>query len=135
MTEMEIVWQRLVTKGGTTCPRCRKTGEEVFRAFDRLQRVLEPLGVILVLKILDLDETTFQEQPAESNRIWVAGKPIEEWINGQTGSSLCCDECGENECRTIDVNGQTYEVIPEDLLVRAGIIAASRMLDSTLPDA
>ena len=56
-----------------------------------------------------------------------------DWIKGQTGSSRCCEECGDNDCRTVEVGGKSYEVIPAQLLVRAGLIAASRMLDSTLP--
>ena len=50
-----------------------------------------------------------------------------------TGSSPCCNECGDNECRTVEVDGQVHEAIPQELLVRAGLIAASRMLDPTLP--
>jgi hypothetical protein len=48
------------------------------------------------------------------------------------GSSRCCEECGDQDCRTIEIGGTTYEVIPEELLLRAGLIAASRLLDPTL---
>lgn len=133
MKTLPILWQRLVSRRGTTCPRCAGTGEEVERAIGRLTRVLAPMGIEPRLETREIDEGTFLEQPLESNRILIAGKSIEEWLGGQTGSSKCCEECGDNECRTVEVAGQTYEVIPEDLLVRAGIIAATRMLDSTLP--
>lgn len=132
MKILPIVWQRLVNAEGRTCPRCHGTGDEVLRAVERLQAALSPLGVEPRLETVELDEISFLEQPSESNRIWIAGKPIEEWLEAQAGSSPCCQECGDNECRTVEMAGQTYEVIPEQLLVRAGLIAASRMLDPTL---
>ena len=132
MKTLPIVWQRLVNTQGRTCPRCHGTGDEVQRAVDRLKATLEPLGIELILRTTELDEAAFLAEPSESNRIWIAGKPLEEWLEGQTGSSRCCNECGDNDCRTVEVGGRTYEVIPEDLLVRAGVIAATRMLDPTL---
>lgn len=134
MKTLPVIWQRLVSSKGTTCARCHNTGEEIVRAIESLRLRLEPLGVIPVLEMRELDETEFLKQPSESNRIWIAGKPLEEWINGQTGSSRCCDECGDNDCRTIEVGEATYEIIPEGLLVRAALAAASQMLDSTPQD-
>ena len=132
MKILPIVWQRLVNAKGRTCPRCEGTGEEVLRALDRLKAALAPLGVEPTLETTELDEASFRAQPSESNRIWIAGKPLEEWLEAKTGSSRCCKECGDNECRTVEVGSRTHEVIPEELLVRAGVIAASRMLDPTL---
>ena len=104
------------------------------RAFERLKHALEPLGVVPTLDERELDRATFESRPVESNRIWIAGKPMEDWLEGKTGSSQCCNECGDNECRTVEVGGETYEVIPEQLLVRAGLIAATSLLDTTNPD-
>lgn len=129
---LTIIWQRLLTDEGSTCPRCRQTGDEIVRAAAYLRHVLEPLGVVPVLEIRDLDETSFFEHPLESNRLWINGKSLEEWLNAQTGQNLCCDECGDKECRTIEVDGKSYETIPEQLLIKAGLFAASRMLDKTL---
>ncbi len=134
MKTLPIIWQRLVSSAGTTCPRCHGTGEEVQRAFERLKYALESLGVEPTLEVRELDQSTFESSPTESNRIWIAGKPMEDWLEGQAGSSQCCNECGDNECRTMEVGGETYEVIPEQLLVRAGLIAATSMLDPTNPD-
>lgn len=132
MRILPIIWQRLVNAQGRTCPRCQGTGDEVLHAVERLQVALAPLGVEPRLETVELDEAAFLERPSESNRVWIAGKPFEEWLDARTGSSRCCDECGDNDCRTVEVAGQTYEVIPEGMLVRAGMIAASRMLDPTL---
>jgi AhpD family alkylhydroperoxidase len=83
------------------------------------------------LEVRALDQAAFSEQPSESNRIWIAGRPLESWVDGQSGSSRCCDECGDNDCRTLEVDGRSYEVIPSGLLIRAGLAAASTMLDDS----
>ena len=58
-----------------------------------------------------------------------AGKPIEEWLGAGVGESPCCSVCGDRPCRTVEVGGSTYEAIPEDLIVRAAMLAASDMID------
>lgn len=133
MKHLQIVWQRLVNATGTTCPRCEGTGDEVRRAVERLASALQPLGVRPVLEVREIDQAAFSEQPSESNRIWIGGRPLESWLEGRAGSSRCCNECGDNDCRTLEVDGQTYEVIPEALMIRAGLVAASTMLDDSLP--
>lgn len=123
MKTLSIVWQRLVSNG-QTCPRCAGTGNAVERAHQQLRAELLPLGIEPVLEIREIDETTFKADPSASNRIWIAGRPMEEWLNASVGSSPCCSVCGNSECRTMDVGGTTYEVVPEELLVKAGLIAA-----------
>lgn len=126
MKTLSIVWQRLVF-GGQTCPRCSGTGDEVARAVEQLQAQLRPLGIEPVLETREIDEATFKANPSESNRIWIAGKPMEEWLNATVGSSRCCSVCGDSECRTVDLGGSSYEVVPEEWLVKAGLIAALTM--------
>lgn len=126
MKTLPIIWQRLVSARGTTCPRCHSTGEEVQRAVQKLKLVLEPLGFTPELLEKEIDEASFIKTPLVSNQILIAGEPIEHWLGGQTGSSRCCNECGDNECRTVEVAGKSYEVIPEELLMRAAVIAAAR---------
>ena len=133
MKQLPILWQRLVSEQGTTCPRCHSTGEEVRRAIAKLKQALEPLGVTPELQVREIDTASFLKDTLQSNQILIDGHTIEHWLDGQTGHSRCCNECGDNDCRTVELGGQTYEVIPEDLLVRAGTIAAARMLDPTLP--
>lgn len=123
MKTLQIVWQRLVN-AGETCPRCAGTGDEVERAVQTLRSQLMPLGIEPVLETREIDDAAFQANPCESNRVWIAGKPMEEWVSASVGSSPCCSVCGENDCRTVEVDGTSYEVVPEDLLVKAGLIAA-----------
>jgi anti-sigma factor RsiW len=132
MKNLSITWQRLVDESGSTCPRCAGTEQEMQRAVERLRTALEPLGVQPVLETREIAPATFMQQPDQSNRIWIGGRPLEDWLGARTGSSRCCDACGDEECRTLEINGASHEVIPEALMVRAGLIAASQMLDPTL---
>lgn len=133
MKTLKIVWQRLVNEAGSTCPRCQGTHEEIENAVHKLQAALSPLGMKVKLETQTISQTEFLDQPYESNRIWIDGKPIEEWLGATAGSSPCCNECGDNDCRTMEVDNQTYEVIPEDLLIKAGLVAASQIKNGPEP--
>jgi len=127
MKPLPIVWKRLVDKG-ETCPRCGSTERNVAAAMVKLKSALQPLGIYPVLDTRSIDEATFRAAPAESNRIWIGCKPMEEWLGARAGNSPCCEVCGDLPCRTMELNGQTYEVIPEDLIVKAAMIAASELI-------
>ena len=76
----------------------------------------------------ELSESEFQKDPLQSNRIWIKGRSLEEWIGGNTGQSQCCGVCGTSDCRTVGVGGEVYETIPSDLVIKAGLIAASELI-------
>ncbi len=135
MKTLSINWQRLVDAGGSTCPRCGTTQQEVEHAVERLKAALEPLGITPAFEAREIPPADFHAQPLESNRIWIAGRPLEDWLQGTSGASRCCDACGDADCRTVEVDGASYEAIPERLLVRAALIAAAQMLDPTLQEA
>ena len=128
MQTMTLRWQRLVDESDETCPRCALTEQEVGRAFEHLKRSLAPAGVRVVLETERMDETAFLKAPLESNRIWIDGRSLEEWLGAQTAASPCCDACGSAQCRTVTVGDQTYEAIPAALIVRAGFLAAGEAL-------
>jgi hypothetical protein len=128
MKLLPITWKRLVTEG-ETCPRCASTQQNVVSAITKLEAVLRPLGIQPLLETLAINDATFRPDPSESNRIWIAGKPMEEWLGASVGKSSCCSVCGDLPCRTIEVGGTTYETIPEDLIVRAALVAASGMIE------
>lgn len=124
MKTLTIQWQRLV-EGGETCPRCGDTGTEVRKAAADLGKALSPLGIVVVLEEVEISLAEFNRQPLESNRILLDGRPLEDWLGGESGQSPCCDVCGPNDCRTVTVDGQSYEAIPSDLIVRTGLLAAA----------
>ena len=112
-----------------TCDRCDATHQEMQQAVSKLREALRPLGIEPILETREIDEKSFKANPSESNRIWIAGKPMEEWLGARVGSSHCCSACGESECRTIEVGGVTFETIPEQLFLKAALVAASHVLN------
>ena len=100
MKALHITWKRLV-KEGETCKRCGSTYEQAVGALTKLEAALRPLGIEPVLEVLALDEQAFKTEPSESNRIWIAGKPMEEWLGASVGKSPCCSVCGDLPCRTL----------------------------------
>lgn len=131
MILLPIVWQRLVSPDGKTCDRCHSTHIEMQRAFNTLTEALRPLGIEPTFETRAIDERSFKANPCESNRIWIAGKPMEEWLGAKVGSSRCCSVCGDSECRTVEVAGTTFEAIPEKLFIKATLIAAAHLSDHT----
>ena len=127
MKPLSIVWKRLVTEG-QTCPRCGSTQHNVSAAVARLESVLGPLGIQPVLHTEAIDAAAFRAAPAESNRIWIDGQPMEAWLGASAGNSPCCEVCGDLPCRTMQLDGHTYEAIPEELIVKAAMIAAARRI-------
>lgn len=131
MIALPIMWQRLVSRQGNTCDRCEDTHWAIQRAFKTLQEVFRPLGIEPSFETRAIDEQAFKANPSESNRIWIAGRSMEEWVGAKVGNSRCCSVCGDSDCRTVEVGGATFEAIPEKLFPKAALIAAAQLLDST----
>lgn len=131
MRTLPIVWQRLVSPEGRTCDRCDATHRELLRAVGKLEQALAPLDIEPTLETREIDRASFAADPSQSNRIWIAGRPMEAWLGAGVGHSRCCSVCGESECRTVKVGASEFETIPENLLVKAVLVAASRLLDPT----
>lgn len=130
MKPLPILWQRLVSPEGKTCDRCSATYQQMERAIAKLRQSLRPLGIEPSLEIKEIDERSFKANPSESNRIWIGGRPIEEWLGASVGSSRCCSVCGTSECRTVKVAGTTFETIPEELFLKAALVASSQLLSA-----
>lgn len=124
---LSIRWQRLVVNGHETCPRCRDTEAELDEAVERLKRSLASSNVRVDLEKVALDKATFEADPLASNRIWIAERPLEDWLDASVGKSPCCESCEDAECRTVRVGTEVYEAISSDLIVRAGLRAASSL--------
>lgn len=128
MTELKIKWQRLVDDHGQTCDRCTGTGYAIHTAAEMLREALAPLGIAVITEIIKLSTSEFMHAPLESNRVWIGNRPIEEWLVAEVGQSQCCGSCGEHECRTVSVSEQRYEVIPKELVLKAGLLAAAELV-------
>jgi hypothetical protein len=131
--KLDILWQRL-TVGAETCVRCGDTGQSVRKAAEALRLELAPQGIEVVLT----EKTLLPFAPnvlAESNRVFFNGESLEDLVGAQVGSShcqSCCDLLGDTlnrqtDCRTLTLDGREYEALPEELLLRAGRIAAEQL--------
>ena len=124
---LQVRWQRLVDDKGQTCGRCGSTEKETENAVKELRRSLKPIHVEVVLQKTSISLQEFSKDPLASNQILIGGKPIEEWLQAKVGQSPCCGACGDSECRTLTVDGKTYESIPTELIVRAGLLAGAQL--------
>lgn len=138
MKILRIKWQRLVYDEDKTCERCGATGREVHSAVEKLKTALKPLGIEVVLEEKALAAAECAKDVSQSNRIWIGERPLEEWLAAQVGKSpcsVCCEEIKEDvECRTVEIAGKTYEAIPVDLIVQAGLLAAAEMVKNKPTD-
>jgi hypothetical protein len=119
---LTITWQRLISQGNT-CLRCGSTEVELDKAVLELKKKLNPMGirVTIVKSELTLDE--FKKNPIQSNRILINNVLLEDLIDAKTGQSQCCDVCGDQECRTVEVDGESHEVVTADMIIEAGLMA------------
>jgi hypothetical protein len=126
MKIINIKWQRLVS-AGKTCPRCGSTEAELKKAISTLKQSLAPLGIQVVLEKIELSVAEFKRDPLRSNQIWINDRLMEDWIGGKVGQSPCCDVCGPSGCRTLSIDKNMFETIPEKLIIRACLLAAAEL--------
>ena len=127
MKKIIIRWQRLVNKSGQTCQRCSDTESSVESAYNKLRKSLSELNIEVELIKEALEFLIFSKDPLQSNRIWIGEKPLEVWVGATVGKSKCCDICGNSECLTISTDQNTFEAIPENLIIHAGLLAAAEL--------
>jgi len=130
---LTIRWQRLVDEEGQTCERCGSTEKEVRKALASLTESLGVLRINVILEKQALSPEMCEKDISQSNRIWVGERPLEEWVDAQVGKSPCgfvCADLGEAvECRTVTMGGKTYETIPAELIIKAGLLAGSQLIE------
>lgn len=115
-----IVWRRLISQG-STCPRCGSTEDELGKAVIQLKEKLNPLGIEVILEKEEITLEEFKKDPLKSNQILLNGQLLDDVINAKTGESQCCDVCGDEKCRTIEVDDRSYETIPFGMIVVAAL--------------
>ena len=128
MKTLHIKWQRLVDDKGDTCDRCGATEAAVEEAVGKLKCSLTNLGIDVALEKSTMSYSEFSKDTLQSNRIWIEGKPIEEWLSATNGQSQCCSVCGDSDCRTITVDGNSYEAVPAELILKAGLLAGAQLI-------
>lgn len=130
MPELHVEWKHL-SVNGKTCPRCSSTGSAVRDAVKTLERILAPHGIHVRYSETELRPEEFSLNPLASNEIRINGRLLEEWLGARTEKTICCDVCGDRECRAVELNETLYEAIPPGLIVKAGLAAALHLLNNS----
>jgi hypothetical protein len=130
MKTLKIEWRHLDV-GGETCNRCYDTGENLNQEVKRLNRALQPQGIVVEWFETKLDDT----QIPESNVILFNGIPIEDILKIEVAENYC-DSCtvllgSKTYCRTIRYEGEEYEDIPAKAIRQAAHKVLG--LDGALP--
>ena len=118
MKTLKIEWRHLDVDGDT-CDRCYDTGENLANEVKRLNRTLQPQGIVVEMTDTKLDDT----QIPESNTILFNGVPIEDILNIEVSKNYC-DSCTsllgtQTYCRTVMYEGNEYEDIPAKAIRQA----------------
>ncbi len=125
---LTIRWQRLINDAGDTCDRCGETERSIAEAERLLTASLRPLGMNVRVVKTQLTAAEFKRDPSASNRIWIGDNSLEAVLGAQTGTSPCDGACGGSPCRVTVVDGQSYEVVPAELIIRAGMRVAADLV-------
>jgi hypothetical protein len=138
---LEITWQRYADETGGTCDRCALTEAEMEKAYSVLRESFAPENIEVLMKQKMLSADAAAADITQSNRVWVGGRALEDWLGADVGTSPCGGCCGElvcaggragrsgqAGCRTLIYDDKVYEAVPADLIVTAGFMAASEML-------
>jgi|YNPBryantNP2012_1023418.scaffolds.fasta_scaffold23426_2 hypothetical protein len=128
MRPIAITWQRLVDENGETCPRCADTEAELDKAVRFLEKTLTPAGVRFVVEKKALPFQEVSKDPSLSNRLWIDGRSLEDWLEARVGQSACCGPCGDLKCRTLTVEGSVHETLPAELIIRGALLAVQRQV-------
>ena len=129
MMSLPIIWQRLVSSDGKTCDRCNATYQEMQQAVSKLKEALRPLSIEPTLEVREIDQKSFEANPSESNRIWIAGQTdggmarCESW---KQSVLLCVWRIRVSNRRG---GGNHIRDYSRRLFLRAALIASSELLE------
>ena len=132
MKKLTILWQRLLDDTGRTCPRCGETGGIIETSIEKLKKSFVEIGIDVQFIKKSVNFTQFSIDSLQSNRILINNKTLEEWIGASVGKSKCCDVCGDSDCRTLTFGHNTFETVPEALIIKASLLAAAELFNEPL---
>ncbi len=116
-----IRWQHTVCLSKNPCERCLMMPQEVQTAYEKLHSALAKLGIMVIF-----DEQT---EAHAGDYIAINGAGLEHLLDGRPIRRQCTScpsiDGKAKEYNALELDGTIYEVIPADLIIRAGLIAAS----------
>ena len=118
MNTIKIEWMHY-DKEGETCTRCNNTGDNIKSALEKISKDSDFKDIKVNYKETKLNA----DKMPESNTVLINDRKIED-ILGASSSENFCHSCsclagqGTN-CRTIEKDGESYEDIPEQMIIDA----------------
>ncbi len=127
---LALEWQRMIDEDGNVCCSSDATRMAVETARAKLAEELEVSGIEVTLLKTDFTPEECMEDPERANRILIAGRGLDYWLQAEIASSPCEGFCkqalgGKGSCQNLIYEGETYEVIPAELIIKAGLAAAA----------
>ena len=118
MKELKIEWKHY-DKEGETCTRCNSTGNNIQKAI----KVISRDSRFDKAKITFKETKLRAEEMPESNSVFINGEAIEDILRATASENYChscsCLAGAGTNCRTIELNGKSFEDIPENLILQA----------------
>lgn len=118
MEELTIEWKHY-DKEGETCARCNNTG-------DNIKLALEAVSTDDAYKNIKINykETILKaSQMPDSNTVIINGQKLEHILNAKASENYCyscsCLASSGTNCRTIELNNESYESIPKEMILEA----------------
>lgn len=123
-----LEWQKGATEACQTCDACGVSEQEIKAAAAQLKTKLADKKVRV--KIVERKATDGTPERPSASRMWVCGIPLETWLGARAAMTPCPDAKSREAVRpALYVDDQSYSVIPADLMVKAGVMAANQLLE------
>jgi hypothetical protein len=122
-----LQWQKPTSEVCLACQKCGVSEKEIEKACVELQKQLAPKGIEVKLGA----EKTGDPQTPTAGGMYICDVPLEVWLSGESLTDPCenAQKRGNPEVmrRTFWSDGQSYEIVPADLIVKAGMRAADML--------
>ena len=125
-----LEWQRMIDEDGNVCCGSEDTRLAVETAREELAEELKDHGIKVILTKSDFSPAECRDCPERANRVLVGGQGVDYWLGAEVGKSPCEGFCKQalgdkGSCQNLIYEGKTYEVVPAELIVKAGLTAAA----------
>jgi hypothetical protein len=112
---MAVRWMKPATENA----KCGIQEQVLNKAVNELNRNLHGKDIKVQFGYVTFTQEKPTGDAASSVGLWINGKPFEYWLHAQS--------TGNEDCVELMVDGQKYNTIPAELIVKAGMTAAEVM--------
>jgi hypothetical protein len=130
---LTIAWHKVSDADGSICDLSTATEQSIEQASLELTRTLAPHGVKVEVKTLTPEKV--EGSTCLCNRVLIQGRYIDEWLDAEVVKAPCSGCPNQSGCagsgsacagQTAMVHqGITYNIVPANLIVMAGMVAAA----------